>query len=101
MTPSPSLGPRSDAAEEIPHWTIERMDRFIRALRRTRNVAAAARAAGMSRQAAYKLRARLRGHPFDEAWEAAVGPRDAFRRMIARYDGGDARLHGVTQGDGG
>ena len=66
-------------------WTIERMDAFIRALRRTRNVAAAARAAGMSRQAAYRLRARLPGHPFDKAWEAAMRPRRVFERMLQGY----------------
>jgi hypothetical protein len=37
----------------------------------TQCVASAARAVGMSRQSAYKLRNRLKGEPFDIAWEAA------------------------------
>jgi hypothetical protein len=44
---------------------------FLRALAGTHNVAEAARSVGMSRQSAYRLRARLKGQPFDIAWEAA------------------------------
>jgi hypothetical protein len=44
---------------------------FLRALAATHNVAEAARIVGMSRQSAYRLRARLKGQPFDIAWEAA------------------------------
>jgi hypothetical protein len=61
------------------------MRTFIAVLRRTRSVAAAARSAGMSRQAAYRLRARLPGHPFDQAWAAALAPREAFRLMTTGY----------------
>jgi hypothetical protein len=61
------------------------MRTFIDILRRTRSVAAAARAAGMSRQAAYRLRARLPGHPFDQAWAAALAPRETFRLMTTGY----------------
>jgi hypothetical protein len=79
------------------------MDLFIRALRRTGSVAAAARAAGMSRQAAYRLRARLRGHPFDLAWTAALAPRAAFCQVIADHartaPADDAGLRKVTEGD--
>ena len=85
--------PSADTASpepELPRWTLARMDAFIRTLQRTRNVAAAARAAGMSRQAAYALRARLPGHPFDQAWAAAMAPRLAFARMMAGL-GGDAK----------
>jgi len=60
------------------------MDMFIRALRRTRNVAAAARAAGMSRQAAYRLRARRR-----------AGSLSGWCRVTPDYTGGQA----VTPGD--
>lgn len=65
---------------------------FIDALRRTRNVAGAARASGMSRQAAYALRRRLKGQPFDLAWAAAMAPRDMVRRMTAG-------LHPLTDDD--
>jgi hypothetical protein len=73
--------PRPPHPDELPRWTFDRMRIFIDALRRTRNVAGAARAAGMSRQAAYALRAKLKGQPFDSAWAAAMAPRDMVRRM--------------------
>jgi hypothetical protein len=69
--------------DELPRWTFDRMRIFIDALRRTRNVAGAARAAGMSRQAAYALRAKLKGQPFDSAWAVAMAPCDMVRRMRA------------------
>ena len=47
------------------------MAEFLRILAAKQCVAAAARAVGMSRQSAYKLRNRLKGEPFDIAWEAA------------------------------
>lgn len=53
-------------------WTRERQSTFLRALAGTHSVAEAARIAGMSRQSAYALRARLRGEPFDLAWIAAL-----------------------------
>lgn len=52
-------------------WTPERQAAFLRALAATHNVSAAAREVGMTRQSAYKLRARLKGEPFDLAWDAA------------------------------
>lgn len=98
MSTAPSPPPLP-LADELPRWTIERMDLFIRALFRTRNVAAAARAAGMSRQAAYRLRARLRGHPFDRAWAAAMAPREQMRAVIADHAKGHAGLQDVAGGD--
>jgi hypothetical protein len=47
------------------------MAEFLRVLAATQCVASAARAVGMGRQSAYKLRNRLKGEPFDIAWEAA------------------------------
>lgn len=52
-------------------WTPERQAGFLRALAETHSVSAAARMVGMTRQSAYKLRARLQGQPFDLAWDAA------------------------------
>lgn len=69
------------------------MKLFIATLRRTCNVSAAARSAGMSRQSAYALRARLSGHPFDKAWAAAMAPREAFRHMTVDYDARRERAH--------
>jgi hypothetical protein len=94
MTQPPT--PQPAPADALPRWTIERMSLFIETLRRTGNVAAAARAAGMSRRAAYRLRSRLPGHPFDLAWTAALAQREAFRRMTAGYDAG--RSQGGTPG---
>ena len=89
--------------EGPPQWTLERMDLFVRTLLRTRNVSAAARAAGMSRKAAYALRARLPGHPFDKAWEAATAPQARFRRLIAGHGRGrpDSRPEGLQEVTGG
>jgi hypothetical protein len=47
------------------------MAQFLRELAASHCVSAAARSVGMSRQSAYRLRARLKGEPFDIAWEAA------------------------------
>jgi hypothetical protein len=52
-------------------WNKFKMAEFLRQLAATHSVSAAARSVGMSRQSAYKLRARLKGEPFDIAWEAA------------------------------
>jgi hypothetical protein len=52
-------------------WTAAKMAAFLRALAATHSVSAAARSAGMSRQSAYRLRARLKGKAFDLAWDAA------------------------------
>lgn len=84
------------APDEFPRWTLDRMKTFIETLRRTCNVSAAARSVGMSRQAAYALRARLPGHPFDRAWAAAMAPREAFHRMTADY----TALQAMTGVDG-
>ena len=45
------------------------MAEFLRALAATHSVKDAAKAVGMSRQSAYKLRSRLKGLAFDAAWD--------------------------------
>ena len=57
-----------------PHnqWTRAKMVAFLRELAATQSVAAAARAVGMSRTAAYNLRNRLQGQPFALGWEVAL-----------------------------
>jgi hypothetical protein len=67
------LPPPPDARHD--GWTPARQAAFLRELAATHCVSAAARAVGMSRQSAYKLRNRLKGEPFDIAWQAA------FRRQ--------------------
>lgn len=65
--------PPDDTPEIDPddRWNKPKMAQFLRVLGAQQSVAAAARAVGMSRQSAYKLRNRLKGEPFDIAWEAA------------------------------
>ena len=72
-------------------WTPARQAAFLRELGANHSVSAAAKAVGMSRQSAYRLRARLRGKPFDKAWDAA---------FITRFDvlaeaALERALHGV------
>jgi hypothetical protein len=73
--PPPRLG--EDAERELPYvepenrWTKWKMAEFLRHLAATHCVTKAAEAVGMGRQSAYKLRSRLKGQPFDIAWEAA------------------------------
>lgn len=67
---SPALS-HNPAADEPGRWTPSRQAEFLRQLVATKSVSDAATAVGMSRQSAYRLRARLKGQPFDIAWEAA------------------------------
>lgn len=80
--PAPTGGGRAKraASPEAPRpvhvrrgdrWNKPRMAEFLRQLAATHSVSAAARSVGMHRRSAYKLRARLKGQPFDIAWEAA------------------------------
>ena len=64
----------SNSVPAIRHdgWTPDRQAAFLRELAATHSVAKAARSVGMSRQSAYGLRARLKGEPFDRAWQAAL-----------------------------
>lgn len=72
-------------------WTPDRQAIFLRALASTHSVAQAARSAGMSRQSAYALRARLKGEPFDLAWQAALQCRfDALAEAAL-----ERAMHGV------
>lgn len=52
-------------------WSRGRQAAFLRALSATHSVAEAAKSVGRSRQSAYRLRSRLKGQPFDLAWEVA------------------------------
>ncbi|MBV9528284.1 hypothetical protein [Sphingomonas sp.] len=53
-------------------WTPERQLAFLAALTATRNVTAAARAAGISRKSAYRLRSRPPGALFAHLWDKAL-----------------------------
>jgi hypothetical protein len=52
-------------------WTEEKQRRFIEALADTGLVSAAAKAVGMARESAYKLRRAAHGAAFARAWDAA------------------------------
>lgn len=63
--PSPAaVPPRPGRA----HWTPAKQRIFLAALLETGSIARAARAAGMSRSSAHRLRQRLAGTPFDRLW---------------------------------
>lgn len=55
-----------------PRWTPAKQRILLVALMETGSVARAARAAGMSRTSAHRLRRRLAGTPFDRAWDRAL-----------------------------
>ncbi|WP_054123414.1 hypothetical protein [Novosphingobium sp. AAP93] len=62
---------RSTRHPRPENWNKVKMADFLRELAATHCVAAAAKSVGMTRQSAYRLRARLKGEPFDVAWETA------------------------------
>lgn len=68
-------------------WTAARQLAFLGALIRTRSVTAAARAAGMSRESAYRLRKREPDGLFALSWARAMGP-GPTRRTRAEVDEG-------------
>ena len=72
-------------------WTPARQAEFLRVLAATHCVSEAARRVGMSRQSAYRLRNRLKGEPFDFAWQAAFRRQyDALAEALV-----ERAIHGV------
>ena len=55
-------------------WTAARQLAFLDTLVRTRSASEAARAAGMSRESAYRLRGRRDGALFAAIWDMAIAP---------------------------
>jgi hypothetical protein len=74
-----STPPEPNPAPDNTRWTGEKAAAFLKQLARHGKVARAARAVGMSRQAAYRLRARA--PKFAELWEIAMA--DAARARAA------------------
>ena len=68
MEQQPPPAPAPDRA----HWTPARQRIFLVALAETGCLTHAARAAGMSRSSAQRLRRRLAGTPFCRTWSAAL-----------------------------
>lgn len=63
-------------------WTGEKATAFLKALARTGKVAPAARSVGMSRESAYRLRARA--PKFAEFWQIALQDAARARAVAAR-----------------
>lgn len=74
-------------------WTRAKAVAFLRRLSATGSVAEAARAVGMSRQSAYRLRARL-GPGFAAVWDEGLAVARAMRGAIP------CDPQGYGQGDG-
>jgi len=74
-SPAPPAPPASHDEVGDPlaghNWTRAKQAAFLRALSATHSVSAAAKAVGLSRQAAYRLRSRLKGKAFELAWDVA------------------------------
>jgi hypothetical protein len=70
-------GPTPDHSRKRPprrhEWTGAKMDAFLDELRATQSVWRAARAVGMGRQSAYKLKRRMA--PFAADWDSALAER--------------------------
>ncbi|WP_394269574.1 hypothetical protein, partial [Qipengyuania sp.] len=76
-TPNPSAAPATAPAPKARQsaadyrWTMPKVVAFLEALAGCGSVAGAARAVGMGRQSAYRMRARLAGTRFAPAFENA------------------------------
>ena len=86
FTPVPLIRHRRDG------WTAEAQRRFIAALSVMGSVGAAAKAVGMGRVAAYRLRERGGGESFAKAWDMAVAAGRARQYDVAM----ERALNGVT-----
>ncbi|MHA6769430.1 LysR family transcriptional regulator [Sphingobium ummariense] len=82
-TASPPLPP---VPADRAHWSPAKQRLFLKALVQTGCVARAAGIAGMSRTSAHRLRRRLAGTPFDQAWDRALA---FYARRMADPFGGD------------
>ncbi len=92
----PPVPPRTPRAHADYRWTLPKAMAFLEALAECGKVAEAARRVGMSRQSAYRLRARLEGGPLGEGWDLArrAGVAARHRRPRSRWEG--AGLDKVT-----
>lgn len=75
-------------------WTPERQLAFLDALAGTRNVTKAARAAGMSRESAHRLRDRCEDGLFALLWDRILAPPPIESHTPPLTDGALARLLG-------
>lgn len=87
------LRARNHRPRRAHEWSHAKTVTFIVTLAATRNVTLAARAAGMSRKAAYALKSR--DSAFADAWAQAL----AVRRKGNEVDEGDDPRNSLNQGD--
>lgn len=87
-------GSKSEPRIRRDGWTPERQLRFLEKLAETRSVSAAAASAGMSRESAYRLRARKEGLLFGHLWDRIVIVQPDTRRSLEAHTAGlsDGRL---------
>jgi hypothetical protein len=97
--PAPLLADTCLAFAPVPQqrhradgWTPETQANFIRALSAMGSVGKAARAVGMGRASAYRLRERPGGRSFAAAWDGAIAMGRTHQFSIAM----DRALNGVT-----
>ena len=84
-TPDPSRPDKASLPDPGYHWTTLKAQVFLGALSDLGRVGDAARAVGMSRQSAYKLRERLgRDTLFARAWDHAQAAGREKRRALRR-----------------
>ncbi len=78
-------------------WTARRQADFLGVLAETRSVAKAARAVGMARETAYRLRAHDGAESFAQAWDVALGKAKP-NKHASRKVTGDALWHRALWG---
>ena len=84
--PAPDTAARSSAqSPDNARWTGARASAFLRLLARSGKVEPCARAVGMSRQSAYRLRARA--PLFAQYWDMAMDEAEARRASARRVRG--------------
>lgn len=66
------VAPAAPATPDRARWTPAKQRAFLHALAETGSVARAARAVGMSRSSAHRLRVRLAGTLFDRMWATVL-----------------------------
>lgn len=98
-SPTPLLGDTSLSFTPVPQqrhradgWTPETQANFVRALSAMGSVGKAARAVGMGRASAYRLRERPGAASFAAAWDRAIAAGRTHQFSIAM----DRALNGVT-----
>ena len=90
-TALPAIIADADGSSRHDGWTRDRMIGFLESLVETGSVSLAAESVGMTRQTAYRLRARLIGQPFDHAWDAAL----EFGLQQLHHEALDRAMNGV------